>query len=507
LYYIIVFQRNPEKSYLAMSYCFNPDCLFPDDASNAHQDTCCHCHTTLVIANRYRGLQKLGKSFLALTVEVQDLETGQEKVLKLLINNQPKAQELFVQEADVLRNIKHPGIVTLDSNGYFQIPNAGILKGKACLVMEKIEGQSLDKFLSIHGSISSEKAYEWLLQLTAILEQLHSHEFFHRDLKPSNIFLRPDGKLVLIDFGASRQVTDTYLGKVGVGQDITCIGTPGYMPPEQMEGRALPQSDFFALARTMVHLLTGRHPIELPRHQDTGALLWREVATQVPSALADLIDAMMAQQPGQRPPTIQALQERLQTLNLADVPLSRQSNPKTLWQILQKRVGLLPISIWVGGLSLLSISGGLLLTNRVRFRTSMVNSQPIVQKTVEQPKVTCQNISCIGRDPVDNKCDRDKQTITSNTGNIRRSKNYLAAYRMELRYSKACQAVWARDEAPAGSVHYVEDQNGKRYGTATIPVDAFKEHYSDMGPGLNISVRACVQPPKHSTTCTSFVQL
>jgi serine/threonine protein kinase len=490
-----------------MSYCFNPDCPFPDDASNVHRSTCCHCQTTLTIINRYRGVQKLGRSSLALTVEVQDLETGQDKVLKLLVNHQPKAEELFAQEAEVLRSIKHPGIARLDANGYFKISDPGILQGRVCLLMEKIEGQSLDKLLNNHGPIASEQAHEWLLQLSVILEQLHSQEFFHRDLKPSNIFLKPDGNLVLIDFGASRQVTDTYLSKVGIGQDITCIGTPGYMPPEQMEGRALPQSDFFALGRTMVHLLTGKHPIELPRHPDTGALLWREVTTQVSPALADVIDAMMAQQPGQRPPTVQALKERLQNLNLEDPSSIRQFMPKGFRQNLQKRAGIFPLSVWVGGIALISISGGLFLTNRFGFTTSRAKPQTTTQKNVEQPQVTCQNTSCIGRDPVDNKCALDKQTITSNTGNIRRSKNYLAAYRLELRYSKACQAVWARDEAPAGSVHYVEDQNGKRHGTATIPVDGFKDHYSDMGPGKNISVRACVQPPNHSTTCTSFVQL
>lgn len=492
-----------------MSYCFNPDCPFPDDLDNAHRSICCHCQTTLLIADRYRGLHKLGKSYLALTVEVQDLEEGREKVLKFLVNNQPKAEELFAQEAEVLRTIQHPGIAKLDANGYFKIPDPGILKGKACLVMEKIEGHSLDKWLSHHGTITSEQAYDWLLQLTAILEQLHAQEFFHRDLKPSNIFLKPDGKLVLIDFGASRQVTDTYLSKVGVGQDITCIGTPGYMPPEQMEGRALPQSDFFALGRTMVHLLTGKHPIELPRHPDTGALLWREVSTQVAPALADLIDAMMAQQPGQRPPTVHALKERLLSLNVGDDLPSRRSNAKDFWQLFRRRAGVFPVSVLTGGIVLLSLLGGLLLANRFRFANSSVQPQPTAQKSVEQPQVqvTCQNTSCIGRDPVDNKCDRDKQTITSNTGNIRRSKNHLAAYRIELRYSKACQAVWARDEAPAQSVHYVEDQNGKRYGTATIPVDGFKDHYSDMGPGINTFMRACVEPPKNPKTCTSFVQL
>ena len=73
--------------------------------------------------------------------------------------------------------------------------------------------------------------------------------------------LRPNGQLVLIDFGTAREATITYLAKVGAGYQITGIVSAGYTPPEQQNFQAVPQSDFFALGRTFVYLLTGQNEI------------------------------------------------------------------------------------------------------------------------------------------------------------------------------------------------------------------------------------------------------
>jgi hypothetical protein len=123
--------------------------------------------------------------------------------------------------------------------------------------------------------------------------------------------VRPNGQLVLIDFGAVREVTPTLLVKAGAGQLLTGICSPGYAPPEQIEGRPLPQSDFFALGRTMVHLLTGKHPLNLAVDVYTGNLLWRNYAPTITEPLADLIDDLMAPLPGKRPPNIDIIKQRL----------------------------------------------------------------------------------------------------------------------------------------------------------------------------------------------------
>jgi serine/threonine protein kinase len=480
---------------MSFSYCFNPDCPQPSDSENADLEYCRHCQTPLVLKKRYRGLRQLGKSELALTLEVQDLETSSSKVCKLLVSHHHKARDLFTQEAYVLRKTAHRGIPKLEEDGYFLISDAGPLQGLPCIVMEHIVGQSLKQWLEQPDRmpLSPQQAQDWLQQLVAILKQLHAQDFFHRDIKPSNILLRPNGQLALIDFGASRQVTDTYLGKVGTGKDITCIGTPGYMPPEQMEGNALPQSDFFALGRTLVHLLTLQHPLALPKDQMTGELQWRQAAPQVPLPLSAIIDGMIKPVPGARPTTAQVLEQQILQLE-APPPMPAVSGQRRLAFLKQPLV-------WV---SLMSVGSLFVVLRFVPFPAPLEAETTSIKTT---KPVTCQNRDCIGRDPVDNLCDQDMQTLTSNTGNIRKSKDILSAYRIQLRYSKACGATWVKDEAPAGSVHYVEDRAGQRYGSATIPVDEFDEHYADMGPGRDVEIRGCVQPPDNPVTCTSFVKL
>ena len=172
--------------------------------------------------------------------------------------------------------------------------------------MEKIEGEDLEKWSATHGRISQQVAINWLRQIIEILGVLHDNKFLHRDIKPSNIILQPDGQLVLIDFGSIRQINNTYLAKLKL-RSVTTYISSGYTAPEQMEGEGLPGSDFFAVGRTFVHLVTGLHPVDLPRDGKTGQLIWRNKAPQIYSPLADFIDDLMAADPAARPQNIQAI--------------------------------------------------------------------------------------------------------------------------------------------------------------------------------------------------------
>jgi serine/threonine protein kinase len=235
--------------------------------------------------------------------EVDD--NGIRKVIKILKDNFPDAIDRFQREFLTLRNLNHPGIPKVEAGAYFTITlNPQIdrsLPPIHCYVMEKITGQTLEDFISNHGKISGKQAIPWLRQLLEILDAIHHHPtpLFHRDIKPSNIILKPNGQLVLIDFGTARGITDTYVQKYNLGQ-ITAVISGGYTPQEQIDGKALPQSDFFALGRTFVHLLTGKHPTELPRNDHTGQLIWRDCVPQIPPPLADFIDELMDLSPGNR---------------------------------------------------------------------------------------------------------------------------------------------------------------------------------------------------------------
>ncbi|MBE9040495.1 serine/threonine protein kinase [Oscillatoriales cyanobacterium LEGE 11467] len=307
-----------------MSYCLNPKCPDPSNQPNPKERTCSHCGSDLLLNGQYRAVKMLGSGGFGKTFEIED--NGALKVLKVLYKNHPKAVSLFKQEAKVLCRLNHPGIPKVRENGYFVFWPKDSKEPVHCLVMEKIDGLNLMEWLRMRRNepIDRAQAVEWLKQLVEILEQVHQQHYFHRDIKPHNIMRRPQGQLALIDFGTAREVTGTYLNKVGGGQNVTEIISAGYTPPEQINGKAVPQSDFYALGRTFVYLLTGKRPTEFPEHPRTGKLIWRDSAPQIPDGFADVIDYMMAPFPGNRPQHAQMILK-----SLAEVEPTLENSSRT----------------------------------------------------------------------------------------------------------------------------------------------------------------------------------
>lgn len=300
-----------------MSVCINPNCPNPQN-----QDTllfCSSCGSELLLDGRYRVMRQLGGGGFGKTYEIRDSTPNnvqmlsEFKVLKVLIHNHPKYVELFQREAQFLSRLNHPGIPKVESDAYFTFQPHNVVEPLHCLVMEKIEGMDLKDYITQRGTCITEKrAIQWLIQLTKILREIHSHNFFHRDIKPSNIMLRAEGQLVLIDFGTAREVTETYMSKQSAGQ-VTGLFSAGYSPLEQLNGQALPQSDFFALGRTFVYLLTGKHPGEL-YDSYVDELHWREHVSDISPQFADFIDHMMARLPSQRPQSAEVILQELRAI-------------------------------------------------------------------------------------------------------------------------------------------------------------------------------------------------
>jgi serine/threonine protein kinase len=314
-----------------MSYCINPLCGCRQNPDNV--ETCLACGTPLLINNRIRLIEPLRpltddpQSYFEV-FEVEDFGTQlnpvhKRRVMKVLKWNSSKLRDLIEKESITLRRIRNPNIPKSNIDDFFSFaPNNSPLELR-CLVMDKIEGQNLDEWSKSNERISQSLALQWLQQLVKILDVVHHTEFFHRDIKPSNIILRPDGQLVLIDFGAARRVTDTYLAKISgsggtstrVGNyEITSIVSPCYTPPEQMNGKAVPQSDFYTLGRTFVNLATGISLFDLPTDEKTGNLIWRDKAPQIDKPFADFLDELMATVPGQRPQSTEVILQRLEKL-------------------------------------------------------------------------------------------------------------------------------------------------------------------------------------------------
>ncbi len=311
-----------------MSYCINPWCK---QRHNQDSSQVCHyCSTPLLINGQFlllQPLRPLESDRPTEVFEVIDLqgtwteEPGTHKVLKVLSSNDSKLIELMQREAELLQLVSILGVPRVDIDGYFTFQPSGDVPQLYCLVLEKIPGDNLADWIELNGQISQPLAIEWLHQLVEILGKLHSFGFFHRDIKPSNIIVRPNSTLALIDFGGVRQVTSTYMAKLSRGfsstseagglYDATVIRTACFTPLEQLNGKAVPQSDFYALGRTFVYLVTGISLVNIPTNPQTGQLLWRSKAPQIDKPFADLLDEMIAPFPGQRPRNTQLILQYL----------------------------------------------------------------------------------------------------------------------------------------------------------------------------------------------------
>jgi formylglycine-generating enzyme required for sulfatase activity len=299
-----------------MSLCINSNCPKPQNPDNIL--FCQACGSEVLLQQRYRVQCQLGRGGFGVTYEINEVRTNQAKVLKVLINNDPKAVELFKQEADVLSQLHHSGIPNVELDAYFEYYPYNSQNPIHCLVMEKVVGEDLEKYMRKRGlrPINQTTAIEWLKDIIIILEQVHNKNFFHRDIKPPNIMLRSESaELVLIDFGTVRKVTSTVFKQQG---GVTGIISAGYTPSEQINNNAVPQSDFFALGRTFVYLLTGKEPLDPIMYDSYNETLnWRNHAPQISSMLADLLDDMMQRLYKDRPQNSHEILQRIAAIEKA----------------------------------------------------------------------------------------------------------------------------------------------------------------------------------------------
>ncbi|MDJ0733876.1 MAG: serine/threonine-protein kinase [Nostocaceae cyanobacterium] len=219
----------------------------------------------IILNKRYQIQQELGRQTGRRTYLAQDLQIQQQVVVKILLLGQDfdwQDLKLFEREAETLKTLEHPAIPRyLD---YFEFDNYEE-KGFG-LVQSYVEGKSLESHLQTGRTFSEDEVKEIALDLLNILSYLHKHNppVIHRDIKPSNILLtnrsgNSPGQVYLVDFGSVQNLAATE------GSTITVVGTYGYMPPEQFGGRCVPASDLYSLGATLIYLVTGLHPTELPQ--------------------------------------------------------------------------------------------------------------------------------------------------------------------------------------------------------------------------------------------------
>jgi len=262
-----------------------------------------------IIRNRYQVVTTIGTGGMATTYAAVDLSNSQRvalKVLSLEHTDDWKTIELFEREAKVLANLHHPFIPRyLD---YFELDYAGDnapaypSDRRFYLVQELVEGESLAALVARSWQLDEADVKDIAKQILDILVYLHSLSppVIHRDIKPQNIIRDSHGKIYLVDFGAVQAV---YRNTISVGG--TFVGTLGYMSPEQLRGRVVTASDLYSLGCSLVFLLTGKLPTDLP--QKRMKLDFRD-QTDISTHFADWLEKLIEPAVSDRfPDTVTAL--------------------------------------------------------------------------------------------------------------------------------------------------------------------------------------------------------
>ncbi|MGB3201965.1 MAG: serine/threonine-protein kinase [Nodosilinea sp.] len=271
-----------------------------------------------LLGGRYQVVRRLGSGGFSRTFLVTDLHLPnhprcvikQLKVQDKDTGTLDMARRLFDTEARVLYQLgNHPQIPSLMA--HFEEDQ------EFYLAQEYIEGSRLNRQVEEGKPWSETRVVLLLQEVLEILSFVHGQQVIHRDIKPSNLIRRHrDGKLVLIDFGAVKQVTSSPLldAETGATNITVAIGTHGYMPNEQYAGKPRFSSDVYAVGILGIRALTGLHPQLLEEDPVTSEIDWRQHAPTVSSSLAGVLDKMVRYDFRDRYPTAQEALEALQNL-------------------------------------------------------------------------------------------------------------------------------------------------------------------------------------------------
>lgn len=211
-----------------------------------------------LVDGKYKILNKVGQGGMSVVYLAMNEKANKQWAIKEVRKDGIKDFEVvkqgLVAETDILKKLNHPHLPSIidviDTEDSFII------------IMDYIQGNSLNKALDEFGAQPQEYVIDWAKQLCDVLGYLHTRTpaIIYRDMKPANVMLKPDGNVTLIDFGTAREFKEKNLA------DTTCLGTVGYAAPEQFGGMGQTdaRTDIYCLGATLYHLVTGMNPCEPP---------------------------------------------------------------------------------------------------------------------------------------------------------------------------------------------------------------------------------------------------
>jgi serine/threonine protein kinase len=304
---------------------------------------------------RYRIIRKLGRGGMGSVFLAQDSQLDRDVALKiphLTSGEGPEVLERFYREARAAARLQHPNLCP--------VYDCGILDNLPYLTMVYIEGKPLSDLIQSGQPLSQHQAVSLVRQLALALQTAHQQGVIHRDLKPANVIINEQNVPIIVDFGLARHIN---AGDIRLTQTGMILGTPSYMPPEQIDGdvRAMgPGCDIYSLGVILYQLLTGRLPFEGP----TAASVMAQSFLQEParpskhrpdldSRLESVCLKAMAKKVEQRYASMEHFARAL--LPFLEHPATGVKRTTSIWRVMAERFHVVSPRLWVG------ISSGLTL--------------------------------------------------------------------------------------------------------------------------------------------------
>ncbi|MFB0565356.1 MAG: protein kinase [Candidatus Aminicenantaceae bacterium] len=317
---------------------------------------------------KYSVVEELGKGAMGVVYKALDPDINREVAIKTirfdLVSEGTENEEVlkrFIKEAQSAGKLTHPNIIT--------IYDVGREKDMTYIVMQYVEGQSLQKTITSGKKFTTQEVTQLMSQLCDALDYAHQNGIIHRDIKPGNILIDREGMPYLVDFGIARIETST------LTQSGTILGTPSYMSPEQVMGKKIDsRSDIFSLGIILYELLTGKKPFD---GESITTIIYKivneeptplvKVRKNMPPGFEHLIEKALAKDPQDRYQACAELNADLHELiQLTDKTLTLKTSKEAIATSKRKkrRTWGIILAASLGGIAILAGGGYLYLTQK-----------------------------------------------------------------------------------------------------------------------------------------------